>query len=503
MPRKHSPNNSLAMPSRTTWKILVPTFVVSGLLLFVGVGGAVYVHRANRDVSDSLDENLAAAQSAQRLVLAIRELRLKLIHFATTGDVSHSDNAQASLNLVESELHRQDVFLPEWVDSRLRYDDFRKRLNQLFLGPAGEDRREIAADLVALSYTALLAPAERLLKERQQLATQSSRENQAIARRIGVGLLLLGVCGAVAGLLIGFGIARSVHRSMVEISVPVRDMAGRLNEVVGPIHVSSDTDFSRLDGSLRMLADKTTDVVRQLQENQRQALRHEQLAAVGQLAAGLAHELRNPLMSVKLIVQTAAERADRSFNTHDLSVIEDEVTRLEKLLQSFLDFARPPQPKKQTVDVRRVIEKTLEVVQPRASQQDVQLHFSIHGSPGCVDADESQLRQVVLNLLLNALDVLPGGGNIWLNVGRDDVSPRHDPARQLHGPAARDNQRRESIGQPTAPADSSCGRWPRCFGENCRQAVRAICQHEGHRNWLGVVHLPTDRRIARWPNHSP
>ena len=63
-----------------------------------------------------------------------------------------------------------------------------------------------------------------------------------------------------------------------------------------------------------MLSDKTADVVRRLQESQQKSLRREQLAAVGQLAAGLAHELRNPLMSMKLIVQTAAERDHESFS---------------------------------------------------------------------------------------------------------------------------------------------------------------------------------------------
>ena len=144
---------------------------------------------------------------------------------------------------------------------------------------------------------------------------QGSRQNQIAAQRIGLGLLLLGILGAVAGVLAGFGMARSVHRSLVEISVPVRDIAGRLNEVVGPIKVASDTELAELDGALRLLADKTADVVQRLQESQREMLRHEQLAAVGQLAAGLAHELRNPLMSVKLIVQTAEERANGALNT--------------------------------------------------------------------------------------------------------------------------------------------------------------------------------------------
>ncbi len=248
------------------------------------------------------------------------------------------------------------------------------------------------------------------------MATEASRQNQAVAHRIGIGLLLLGVCGSVSGVLIGFGMARSVHRSLVEISVPVHDIAGRLNDVVGPIKVSSNTDLSELDGALRMLANKTGDVVHRLQESQQQSLRHEQLAAVGQFAAGLAHELRNPLMSMKLIVQTAAERADKSLNTRDLAVIETEITRLERMLQTFLDFARPPRPDKQLVNIVELAESTMEVVRPRAAQQDVQLKLSAQHLDLSVEADASQLRQVLLNLLINALDALPGGGNVSLEI---------------------------------------------------------------------------------------
>ncbi len=120
------------------------------------------------------------------------------------------------------------------------------------------------------------------------MAHEASGRNRNVASRVGWGLFLLGACGALAGLLAGFGIARNVHRSMLQISLPVRDMAGRLNEVVGPINVTTDTDWSQLDDVLRTLADKTADVVRHLQESQQQSLRNEQLAAVGRLAAGLA-----------------------------------------------------------------------------------------------------------------------------------------------------------------------------------------------------------------------
>ncbi len=317
----------------------------------------------------------------------------------------------------------------------MRFNELRQQLGLLGGNDNIDEQRTRGTRANCDAESDILPLAEKRLTDRQNVASEMSRQNRLIADRIGIGLLLLGVCGAVAGLLVGFGIARSVHRSLVEISIPVQDMAGRLNEVVGPIQVASNTDLSQLDDALRMLSDKTADVVRRLQESQQKSLRREQLAAVGQLAAGLAHELRNPLMSVKLILQTAAERDHESLSKRDLVVIQDEVTRLERMLQTFLDFARPPRPQKQVVDVVQLVETTLEVVRLRAAQQDVQLHSPATSEPLSIEADESQLRQLLLNLLLNALDALPNGGNVWLDVSGDKLPasrlPIDDAASKL------------------------------------------------------------------------
>ena len=428
------------MTSRTTWYILTPAFAVSGLLVILGLGGACYVHQTNRAVSDALDNHLAAAQSAERLVLAIRDLRTRLDRFVDTGVPEHLEAAATSLRAVQDEL-RSEAFHDAITESsgatpghqlRSKADGFGRELQQFDTRQHAEQSHVKVRELIAALNEQLLAPAESLLEDRQQTVASTSRQNLAVAERVGLGLLLLGVCGAVAGLLTGFGVARSVHRSLVEISLPVRDIAGRLNEVVGPITISSNTDLLELDDSLRTLAEKTADVVQRLQQSQQQSIRHDQLAAVGQLAAGLAHELRNPLMSVKLIVQTAAERTDHSLKQRDLVVIEDEITRLEALLQSFLDFARPPKPKRRAIDVGQLIERTIAVVRPRATQQQVELHF-VAREPLSIEADESKIRQLVLNLLLNAVDELSAGGNIWLDVCAEDHPPCRGPTKAATG----------------------------------------------------------------------
>ena len=101
-------------------------------------------------------------------------------------------------------------------------------------------------------------------------------------------------------------------------------------------------------------------------------------------------------------------------------VMEEEITRLERLTETFLDFARPPQVERRTFDLRTLIGQILDLVSVRAERQGVQLRCDLPESRAVpIQADMGQIRQVLLNVILNALDAVPHGGSIWIEV---DVS---------------------------------------------------------------------------------
>ncbi|WP_231749276.1 sensor histidine kinase [Tautonia plasticadhaerens] len=143
----------------------------------------------------------------------------------------------------------------------------------------------------------------------------------------------------------------------------------------------------------------------------RAVLRAEELAEVGQIAAGLAHELRNPLTSIKMLVQIDREKAEaHGLPSDDLHAIEQEIQRMEGRLNAFMDFARPPRPERRRLDLAVVVDQTLALVRGRAAKQRVALRFDRPGTPILVEADGEQIRQLLVNLALNALDVMPRGG---------------------------------------------------------------------------------------------
>jgi signal transduction histidine kinase len=247
----------------------------------------------------------------------------------------------------------------------------------------------------------------------RQVVEKTNEASRLTAQHMRLGFLLLGICGSIAGVLTGLGIARAVSRSMVQLSVSVRGVAGKLNEVSGPVTISHIGDLQGLEFGLKNLEHQISQVVERLQQRETELLRCEQLASVGQLAAGLAHELRNPLMPMKMLVQTAMERGDEGqLAGRKLQVMYDEICRLEQSIQTFLDFARPPELKVAAVDIAGVIDDTIDLVASRARQQDVEIRCVIPPERVIAQVDRDQLRQVLLNLVLNALDELSMGGLI-------------------------------------------------------------------------------------------
>jgi PAS domain S-box-containing protein len=168
----------------------------------------------------------------------------------------------------------------------------------------------------------------------------------------------------------------------------------------------------RLEGRLAftwIVRDLTERKRYERQQHEREVIRSEHMAAIAQMATGVAHELRNPLTSVKMLVQGSRKQAER-LSAADLEIMEQEIHRMERCVQSYLDYARPPKPERRLVDLVTLIERTFALVNRRATQQQVVLRFTRPPAPVEVNADWDQMQQLLLNLALNALDMMPHGG---------------------------------------------------------------------------------------------
>ncbi len=152
--------------------------------------------------------------------------------------------------------------------------------------------------------------------------------------------------------------------------------------------------------------------------------RMERYLGLGSLAAGLHHEIKNPLAALSLHVQLLGEELERSSASGEvdemLGVIRTEVSRVGVVLENFRDFASIRQLDRVAVDVNQLVQRQVRLIGPRASAQGVEVEFTESPEPlPSIHADRVRLEQVIVNLFVNALEAMPDGGKITVRTAAD------------------------------------------------------------------------------------
>jgi signal transduction histidine kinase len=185
--------------------------------------------------------------------------------------------------------------------------------------------------------------------------------------------------------------------------------------------------YEELKAFSSQLEDRVRKASARLEETQRQLFQSEKLAALGKLSAGIAHEIRNPLTSIKILIHSLVdETATDASREKDLAVIEAEIGRVNKIIKQFLDFARPRPPSLEPMDVRIVLEETLALLIYEMEAQGVSLERNYASDLSPVPMDREQMKQVFLNLMLNAAQAMNRGGKLTIHTA---VKPQHPGGR--------------------------------------------------------------------------
>jgi len=147
--------------------------------------------------------------------------------------------------------------------------------------------------------------------------------------------------------------------------------------------------------------------------------RADRMSALGTLAAGIAHEIRNPLVSIQTFFQLAPERLhDEEFVTSFLGLAETEVKRIADLVTELLTFARSHDERVQEVDLDDAVDRTIRLLSPQAHQQKVRLERTAAGELPTVRVDQDRIKQVLINIVLNAIQATDAGGVVTVATRR-------------------------------------------------------------------------------------
>jgi signal transduction histidine kinase len=409
--------------------LLAPPALVSLFLVLLCVVGVLYLNMLHVDVSQELNENVQSTQAAARLEATADGL----IRLLTSSETDHA--ALAGAVQTQNDIARGQLDEVQALANRDREKELvpriAKGLNKYLAGwDERKDKPPAAYDamLAAQLRDEVLVPCIELRKFNTDAIAATDKANRDIVERLRWVLLAVGLGAPLSGLLLGYAVARGLHHSIYQLSVRIRDAAGRLNRGLaanapggGDLLITLDekNDLHGLNGQMQKVLVEIERVVGELQQREHEVLRAEQMAAVGQVAAGIAHELRNPLTSVKMLVQTGLEgTAPRGLPPEDLGIIEHEVRRMEQTIQTFLDMARPQRSERRRTELAAVLRRALLLVEGRARRQKVVMETDVGTEPVNLDIDAEQVHQVLVNLLLNALDALPRGGKVGVALAR-------------------------------------------------------------------------------------
>lgn len=420
-----------------------------GLALVVGIMALLLVGtllglRSYRWTMKSIDSKLHELK-------AVQDLREAVTAVVLAADASNARDLEARIALAREKLEVYREFLGATL---LRKRDLDRGQDEIPLVSELTEQLEQLSRLVrqeqpATGSTFVPPPhagQEDLLERlrRLQLTVDTLRDHidTDLRRRIDIAkddyrTSLYLVCGITAlGALLTLGLARLAYRWIVD---PIRDLHAKVARVAegnfdSRIEVHSGDEMQDLAAAFNEMTERLqhmyADLARQVNERSRQLVRSERLAGVGFLAAGVAHEINNPLASIAFCSEALERRLRELLRDHQdhpdygtvvnyLRMIQEEAFRCKGITQKLLEFSRVGEKQRQWTDLAEIVRSVLDMLAHHQSYKDKQIEFEAR-KPLRVLVNAEEIKSVVLNLAVNGLESMDAGGKLRIELDSRD-----------------------------------------------------------------------------------
>ncbi len=218
---------------------------------------------------------------------------------------------------------------------------------------------------------------------------------------------------AFLGILISLWFARILIRPVLLLN----NAARRLGEEDGletKITVTGVGEIRELALTFNRMALRLNELIAKLKKAQANLVRTEKLYALGEFSAGLAHEIKNPLTSIKMLMQRVGEE-EEPLDDRDLEVIIEELDRIDLTVSRFLQGARPADLTRSPTDINRLLTDVVAITRRKIEKAGIRLECGFNQELAPLALDGASIKQIVMNGILNAIQAMPAGGTLTIN----------------------------------------------------------------------------------------
>jgi len=416
MDRYGASRESIMFRVSLRFRIFLLIAVMAALSVGGTIGLTVYTFRSNTLFSTLTDQDIQRYTIAQDMELALKR-QVDLLTKSSTHRVPMQSNELESSHLLF--VHKLEQALDTDVKADLRQmlqaidEDYaavtRARL-KTELSPESSDNFGLPDHLTEQRELLLgvLQKCKAYKKQQWQAFRHTVTQSKGVAERLGfVGLgTVLSYLGLTTLLIII--LLKQVFR-------PVRMMA---LETGSNQKESAWNEVQSLSSSLHDFIEDFDSTHKELVKSREHLEQAEKMAMVGKLAAGVAHSIRNPFTSIKMRLFSLSRNLDMNeAQTEDLEVIAEEIGRIDSIVQSFLEFARPPKIRMRITHTSEVVQSVLTILKHRLQAFSIEVRHQVCPDVPAIAIDPEQLQEALINLVINACEAMEAGGVIEIIEG--------------------------------------------------------------------------------------
>jgi signal transduction histidine kinase len=391
-------------------------YLILAALVFITLAGGFvtvwYSFEMERLLTIVTEKELAAFQTAEALEMALANQKGFLSYYFIEGNPEwlrqlgeyrqiFKERLKDALSLADSE--DEEKVLRRIKTEYAHYVEVKDRVIGLYQMGNREEGIRLHRQVRDIFFS-VLELCENFKDIHAQKIKQVKSDNQAEAAKLRVIAAAAVIAGVLLAVLLAFVLGH-------QILSPVRRLAAEAEGSLGP--EKDEDEVSALSRSVRGLLQNVDRTQSELQKSRESLLQIEKMALVGKLAAGMAHSIRNPFTSVKMRLFSLSRSLEfTDTQKEDFEVIAEEIRRIDTIVQNFLEFSRPPKLVMQSISPSVVVDQTIQLLQHRLKSYDVDVRIERRQPLPEIDADPEQLKEVLVNLVINACEAMEGGGAI-------------------------------------------------------------------------------------------